>query len=260
MQRGQGALEYMLLIGGAVLVAAIVIVIVIASGSSAQCKPEKTVLKTQLVTTAAAYWGFDEGTGSIAKDLTVNANHGTLKNGVQWQTSGCVSGSCLKFGGTPEYVLAGYLPVFNKKSFSVELWAKFDDDDGADKGLVTSADAGAPDRYLHITRRQVKPYFGFYYDDLWGNKTLSLGKWWHLVFTWDASTKARKIYVNANLDASDTSSGLLEITSGAVTENGIRLGRNEGGFFNGYMDEVRIYNRVLGEDEIKEHYSKENCS
>ncbi|OQA82533.1 MAG: hypothetical protein BWY29_00805 [Microgenomates group bacterium ADurb.Bin238] len=51
-----------------------------------------------------AYWKFDEGTGSAANDSTSNANHGTI-NGATWQTEDqCVSGKCLSFNGTSDYI------------------------------------------------------------------------------------------------------------------------------------------------------------
>src|SRR3989344_4703773 len=56
----------------------------------------------------AAYWKFDDGQGSTAQDTTVNNNDGTLGTGSSapsWvEESRCVSGKCLQFDGSNDYV------------------------------------------------------------------------------------------------------------------------------------------------------------
>jgi len=56
----------------------------------------------------AAYWKFDDGQGSTAQDSTVNNNDGTLGTGSSAPTwteeSRCVSGKCLQFDGSNDYV------------------------------------------------------------------------------------------------------------------------------------------------------------
>ncbi|MFY3740858.1 MAG: hypothetical protein HMLIMOIP_001303 [Candidatus Nitrosomirales archaeon] len=48
-------------------------------------------------------WKFDEGAGTTAADSSGNSNTGTLVNGPIWSSS-CVSGSCLSFDGSNDYV------------------------------------------------------------------------------------------------------------------------------------------------------------
>ena len=47
-------------------------------------------------------WGFDEGTGTVAKDSTSRAIDGTLKSGATWMP--WVSGSAVQLNGTSAYV------------------------------------------------------------------------------------------------------------------------------------------------------------
>jgi len=62
-----------------------------------------------------AYWQFDEGYGQTAHDSTINANNGTLGSTVNaddndpaWQSEDmCVTGKCLKFDGSNDYVSMG---------------------------------------------------------------------------------------------------------------------------------------------------------
>ncbi len=50
--------------------------------------------------TLAVYWPLDEGTGTIAHDMTVNANNGTISAGPTWVTPGKIGVGALKFTGT----------------------------------------------------------------------------------------------------------------------------------------------------------------
>ncbi|MDI6807269.1 MAG: LamG domain-containing protein, partial [Candidatus Aenigmarchaeota archaeon] len=148
-----------------------------------------------------------------------------------------------------------YCKKINKTLMTFQ-WIKFNDEDVENKGLVESGDESSGDRWLHIVRRNSKPYFAFFYDDLIGDTFLSANKWWYLTFTWNATTKERKIYVNGILDASDISSGLLTVTSGSATGEGVRIARFYNSFLNGTMDEIIIYDRVLSEMEISTFYQK----
>jgi len=117
------------------------------------------------------------------------------------------------FNGVNGQVIVPYLSVFYQHSFTVTGWVNYNDEFSGDKALFVDCQSGTTDQCLHIIRRYVKPYFGFYGDDLRGNTYLSRNKWWFLAFTWDSSTKQRNISVNGKLDASGTSSGLLTVTS-----------------------------------------------
>ncbi|SRR6266851_1720947 len=92
----------------------------------------------------------------------------------------------------------------------------------------------------------------FWADDLTGNATLKTGKWYHLTVTWDASSKARIIYLNGVVDASDTSTGSLNADSNPPFYIAQWLGGN---YLSGSIDDVRIYNRVLTAKEITQLYS-----
>ena len=86
-QKGQGALEYLLLIGGAVLVAAIVIVLLLNLGTSNTGTSE-----AQFVEVAAAQIATQQGTNSCT-DLV----SGSVDSAYVWYTK---SNSCYLMSGT----------------------------------------------------------------------------------------------------------------------------------------------------------------
>jgi len=77
------------------------------------------------------------------------------------------------------------------------------------------------------------------------------GKWYHAVLTYDGS-KVRA-YINGELV------GEASLT-GSIADSGydINIGRNpayEGDYFKGVIDEIRIFDRALSEEEIKASYN-----
>lgn len=84
------------------------------------------------------------------------------------------------------------------------------------------------------------------------------GNWYHFVCTWDSSTSLMKVYVNGVEENSTTFGGTLANPATPI-HIGARYYNNVlGDWFNGYIDEVAIYNRVLRPEEILEHYNARN--
>ena len=85
--------------------------------------------------------------------------------------------------------------------------------------------------------------------DLVTTETFSLNTWTHIVATYDGTN--RRIYFNGVEVISDTPSGSIGTSAGSLFIGNY----GSGGFsFNGTIDEVRIYNRALSADEIKQRY------
>lgn len=88
------------------------------------------------------------------------------------------------------------------------------------------------------------------------NEAIELGKWYHVVMTYDNDTMS--LYVNGKLD--------MKMKKGFVNRyletDSVMLGnsanKKNDRFFNGMIDDIAIYNRVLTEDEVKELYNQSN--
>ena len=84
-------------------------------------------------------------------------------------------------------------------------------------------------------------------EDVEGDTVLQTGTWYHIACTYDGT--AMKLYINGTLrDITPKSEGTIP-NSG----RGIRIGANEtwGAYFDGILDETRIYNQALSEAEIQ---------
>jgi len=77
-----------------------------------------------------------------------------------------------------------------------------------------------------------------------------LNVWYHVAGVYDAAARTLNIYVNGVLD-----NGVLRGTIPASQVNSavnVNIGRrSDGYYFNGVIDEVRIYNRALSATEIQ---------
>jgi hypothetical protein len=87
---------------------------------------------------------------------------------------------------------------------------------------------------------------------------LNDGNWRHIVFTYDGSGNASgvKIYNNSVIDSTPTLTSDTLVSTTVNTAPAQISGRNlTANNFNGNIDEVSIYNRVLTSDEVAEIYS-----
>jgi plasmid maintenance system killer protein len=108
---------------------------------------------------------------------------------------------------------------FQNHDFSVEVWAWFTDSSAADRALSMIGQPGT-DQQLHLLRRNNVAFFGLFGDDLSGSTALAPNQWWHLVFTWTASTKQQMIFVNGKSDAQRTSTGSLKVPAWSIGQVG----------------------------------------
>jgi hypothetical protein len=199
-----------------------------------------------------AYWSFDEGSGNIAYDSSGNGNHGTIY-GAKW-TNG-KSGTGLSFDGVDDYVFVSDSDSLDiSKAITLMAWvfprarqAVSDRD-----GIVIKGSA----YYLTITP---SGYVAVHFYGLAnpgyhvGTIVVPLKQWSLIATTYDSTTGKIRIYVNNALDKEISTSGIISTTAYQLAIGSEWKGDSR--FFNGLIDEVRIYNRALSEEEIRYHYN-----
>jgi hypothetical protein len=102
--------------------------------------------------------------------------------------------------------------------------------------LSANSDSNIPNATVNVggTDRQLRA--GSY---------LPANKWSHVAATYNGSTQ--RLYVNGAQVGARSQTGAITLSNGAL-----RIGGNSvwGSYFNGYIDEVRVYNRELSQAEI----------
>jgi hypothetical protein len=203
----------------------------------------------------AGYWKLDEGSGTSAVDSSINGSTGTLTGGPTW-TTGQVGGA-VDFDGTDDYINLGSPAALDiRGSITMSAWVKTDvlNTTQAIFSVGTRACCGT-ENYLHInwnagggTYRFIFASFGV--ASVSSSSNLSSGVWYHVVGTWDGAT--RKIFINGVLDGSTAQTSQPTDYLNAVIIGGGEAGN--GPYFNGSIDETRIYNRALSDNEVAQLY------
>lgn len=106
--------------------------------------------------------------------------------------------------------------------------------------MITYSDAN-PSGYLYLV----------------GNTSLEINKWYHVVGVYDNTTSQLKLYVNGKKDATPISVGTF---SRLLTNSSNRIGNRDNSTslpYNGSIDNIRIYNRVLSDNEVNQLYELE---
>ena len=193
-----------------------------------------------------------------AVDISSYKNNGTLVNGPVWTSSGRF-GSALDFDGSNDYVEAAdsdSLDFGTDTDFTIESWVKADS--GNNNHIVGKGDWGIDKGYytrLFNGKLNARINDGTNSTIGSGNTNLVDDLWHHVTVVFDRDDKMR-FYVDGALDGeSATISSVGDINNDFT----LRIASYPWGgwYFNGTIDEVRIYNRSLSATEIWMHYLSE---
>ena len=223
------------------------------------------VARADIKSDLISYWKFDDGSGTIARD-SAGSNNGTLKGDAKW-AEGWI-GSAIELDGDNDYVDCGQGIAFNsvcRDVITLAAWVKVTQPNGPEwSGIIIR---GYGDQFGNVD-----PYdtFAMYYhgpSQTMGFKTNSTspewmmapnnsamalfdGEWHHTASVYDGVEKV--IYLDG-----------VEIVKSAATGR-IGIGEGDGRIIigggrdidpmvlevGGFIDEARIYDRALTQEEI----------
>ena len=196
------------------------------------------------------YYNFDEGYGATAYNYASTTNNGTI-SGATWSNDGKF-GKALVFSGSNNYVDTGFSDNLSASDFSASAWIKIPN------GVSTS--------YVVAQSHVISPYasdwffpyhsggsiFWFRGVQLGTYFTINDGLWHHLMLVWDQSEAKYSAYVDGKyIGKSSTVSNYGGVGSVKI---GVR-GDLATTFFTGSIDEVKIYNYALSQDQVKVDYN-----
>ncbi len=193
-----------------------------------------------------AYYALEENT----EDNSGNGNDGTAV-GDPVYVPGQV-GSGLHFDGTgAQYVSLGTLnPSAATGQLSVSLWANWDGLSDQYQGLIGKRDPGwsAAEMMWQIEANIDTGIVRFQREGIADIATAALpvGEWYHVAVTFDGTTA--KVYMGDQVGAEGTFSFGTDPGAAMVFGASVAEGGNP---FNGALDEIRIYDRVLSPFEIR---------
>jgi type 1 fimbria pilin len=215
--------------------------------------PDASTLQTGLV----GRWAFDESSGNMVQDSSGSGMVGTLVNGPTWRTTCAPSKtssenpSCLHFDGINQSVTLADVPASNFSGVvSLAAWVNTDASRTGFRDIIVHGFTNNPSAEVYL-RMQDNAYAVGSFDGRDHQATSNtgasdVGVWVHIAGVYDG--KAWRLYRNGRLEAS-----VLDATGAVKVGVPWTIGGGTAGtgrYFNGSIDDVRLYNRALTATEV----------
>lgn len=207
-----------------------------------------------LADTPLLYWRLGEAAGAgVAADASGNGRTGTIGAGVTMGVAGALlsdadTAAALNNSSTG-VITSAFAPFAAGSSRTFELWINrpaATDADGAWSG--DGANAAVFECESGASAANVVFWSNGSTATQWTGVLPGTGQWIHLVLTYNDSTKAAELFVNA------VSQGVLTAAGYGASPGNFRAGRSSGPF-NGAVDEIAVYGSILSPARIAAHYA-----
>ena len=210
-----------------------------------------TAIVSVATTGLVAAYAFNEGSGSTLADASGQGNTGTI-SGATWTASGRFGGA-LSFNGTSSWVTVNDATSLRLTSgVTLEAWVRPIAPSGWQAAIIKEQ-IGDLSYGLYVNTGQDQASGTV---NINGNDTavypasedaqMPQNRWTHLATTFNGSVL--RLYANGVEVNNIPSSGQLTVGSGPLRIGGDAVW---GEYFNGSIDEVRVYNRALSAAEIQ---------
>jgi hypothetical protein len=213
-----------------------------------------------------AHWRLDETSGTIAHDASGNGHDGTIIGEPKWG-AGKIGGA-LEFDGSGDVVDLGAFDVVGP-GITLAGWLKPDSFAINDGRVLTKADEWGENNHWWMLSTigeagEIRLRFRLKTTDGQNTTTLiassgvlEVGEWQHAAATWDGTTM--RLYLNGEEVGSTAKGGDAVATDASVKAS---IGSQPpdayatdishvNKFFDGFLDDVRLYNGALSQDEIQ---------
>ncbi|MFB0555888.1 MAG: LamG-like jellyroll fold domain-containing protein, partial [Phycisphaerae bacterium] len=208
-----------------------------------------------------AHWKFDDGSGTTAQDSSGNGYDGILFGEPKW-ISGRIGGA-LEFDGTNDYVelpIGSLISSLTSSTFAT--WVDFSNEGGGwqrilDFGTGTTVNMFLTPRMGTGGSMRFAITIGGSGDEDQTTAQATLPSGWHqVVLTINPDENLHSLYLDGELAAQNITARHTPSTLGETNQNW--LGRSQyaaDGFFDGRLDDFRIYDRVLTQRQIRDLFN-----
>jgi len=212
-----------------------------------------------------AYWPLDACVGAF--DMSGNGHHGN-----EYSTSYTTdrfgdAGAAFEFDGSTSYIEVGDHSDLrlNNTDFTLTAWVQLDSYNSSfNSAIMTKRFTGANNGWIwSVTGNGSSPTGVLFYGpgggstNATGSVTVGTGNWYMATSVYNLANQELSIYVNGTLDRVV---GGISSANASITAN-LYIGRDDpstftnGYFFDGAMDDIRIYNRAITVSEIQQLYA-----
>ena len=189
------------------------------------------------------------GSGTTWTDLSGRGNTGTLVNGVGYVGT---NGGSLVFNSTGPYIQLNQNSYDITDVYTVSFWVKRISGTGVFLYIGQSSTTGM--YFESYTNTDLYTWFfganSPQNNGNWGANALSTTQWVNVVMTMVTSTKTQTRYLNGTISGSPFVFTNAVTAPSAVSSNW--LIKNNSQNWSGYISDLKLYNRALSADEIKQ--------
>jgi len=202
------------------------------------------------------WWKLDETSGTTAADSSPSGNHGAVMGGAQW-TPGQIGGA-LQCDGVDDYVDLPISPLIGSLGdCTVAIWANWSGAGGDWQRIWDIGTGQTFNMFLtpnngNTSALRFAITISSYNDEDQTTAAQALPTGWHHVaVTMDATNAIHELYIDGQSAATNTSARYFPRDLGQTTQHWLaRSEYSADPYFNGGLDDFRIYDHVLTADEI----------
>ncbi|RJQ30885.1 LamG domain-containing protein [Candidatus Parcubacteria bacterium] len=248
------------------------------SSSASSASSQSSVSSASSASSASSFSGFtglvgsylfSEGAGTAVNDTSGQGNSGEIKGAAKWTMDRL--GPTLSFDGVDDYVS---IPKMEGEELTISAWFYKNSNDNSNADAIfdgwkkgngdVSDQEGYSLRFNSSTPNEL--IFILVTKDSSGEKTSgelrhafdsSTGGWHHIVGIYEKSTGKQSLYVDGELQVTaNHPSGNIVVQPESLSE--LRIGHSiaDNGYFNGVIDDVKIYNIDLTNSEATNLYGE----
>ncbi|UCG70723.1 MAG: right-handed parallel beta-helix repeat-containing protein, partial [Thermoplasmata archaeon] len=209
-------------------------------------------------TDLAGYWKMDEsswtGAQKEVEDHSGNENHGSSKN------SATTANGKFEMAGDLEKDTNQYIEFADSSSLditdeiTIEAWVNLESYTGDNQTILCKGEA----YNLMILENKYVAQFEVKVGGTWvsqlSSSTIPMLQWTHILGTFDSTSGLVRIFINGIEEKGGSQNNPLP---GSIDSNSnpLWIGKNWAArYFDGLIDEVALYNRVLSQSEVLERY------
>jgi len=215
------------------------------------------------IDTPISHWTFNETSGTTVYD-SADSHNGAISGNPVW-TSGQID-NCLDFDGSGDRVNFGDVGQFEfgGSDFTISFWFKTEgtnDIGGENSGIgniISKYDIYKGRQWIIYQTSDNKISFGIYsVDSSTGGDFVTstagyTNQWTHVTAV--RQNDAIYLYINGVLNNTGICEGMVQRTSSPVLIGALSANNYYYHFFNGKIDDVRIYDYALSADEANQLY------
>jgi hypothetical protein len=207
----------------------------------------------------AAWWKLDESGGSTAADSSGRRLDAQVQGAPRWAPGAGRIGGALELGRADSFLDCGGAEEFNfRKAMTVSAWLKVGRADKRAPALVTKGNntwallfsGEKPALSFSLTGPQTTGTSRSRSPALKSKRPLDDAQWHHVAGVYDGQRIA--LYVDGELEDSVSASGPIAVNTEPVWVGQNSMGRSRP--FNGWCDELRLYDRGLSAGEVQALY------